>query len=144
MSSQELHKELVDFSVNPWPHRWAWLLACGVFPLIWMGGLVTTYEAGMSVPDWPTTFGSWFYPLQKWLYSFSEKMIEHSHRTIAQIDGIIFLVLLVSILRWERRKSVLWLSIVILAGLVLQGILGGMRVRLDDRVTCPRFLYQGL
>ena len=49
---------------NHWPHRLAWVVACGIFPLIWMGGLVTTYGAGMAVPDWPTTYDSWFYPLQ--------------------------------------------------------------------------------
>jgi heme a synthase len=134
MNSQKVQQKLVELPSSPWPHRWAWLLACGVFPLIWIGGLVTTYEAGMSVPDWPTTFGSWFYPLQKWLYTFSEKTLEHSHRTIAQIDGIIAIILIVSIWRWEPRKSVHWLAAAILLGLISQGVLGGFRVVLDDRV----------
>ena len=54
-------------SPNPWPHRLAWTLAIVVFPLIWMGGTVTTYEAGMAVRDWPTTFSYWFYPFELWL-----------------------------------------------------------------------------
>ncbi len=124
----------VDLPASPWPHRWAWVLACGVFPLIWMGGLVTTYEAGMSVPDWPTTYGSWFYPLQKWLWNFNDLFLEHSHRTIAQIDGIVALILIISIWRWEPRKSVRWLAAAILLGLISQGVLGGFRVVLDERV----------
>jgi heme a synthase len=134
MSSQDLHQESSALPGSPWPHRWACVLACGVFPLIWIGGLVTTYEAGMSVPDWPTTFGSWFYPLQKWLYTFSEKSLEHSHRTIAQIDGIIFIILAIVIWRREPRKTVRWLAAAILIALISQAVLGGYRVRLSDRV----------
>jgi len=55
---------------SPWPHRLAWALACAVIAMIWVGGLVTTYHAGMSVPDWPTTYGYWFYPLPRWLHAF--------------------------------------------------------------------------
>jgi len=134
MSSQDLQQESCDLPGSPWPHRWAWVLACGVFPLIWMGGLVTTYEAGMSVPDWPTTYHSWFYPLQKWLWNFNDLFLEHSHRTIAQIDGIIAIILIVLIWRWEPRKSVRWLAVAILVGLISQGVLGGLRVVLDERV----------
>ena len=39
--------------LSRWPHRWAWLLACTTFPLLWVGGLITTTDAGMAVPDWP-------------------------------------------------------------------------------------------
>jgi heme a synthase len=134
MSSQDVQKALVDSPASPWPHRWALLLSCGVFPLIWMGGLVTTYEAGMSVPDWPTTYGSWFYPLQRWLWNFNDLFLEHSHRTIAQIDGIIAIILIVSVWRWEARKSVRWLAAVILIALISQGVLGGLRVVLDERI----------
>ena len=121
--------------VSPWPHRWAWLLACAVFPLIWMGTLVTTIEAGMSVPDWPTTFDHWFYPLQKWLWEFGKDYFyEHSHRTIAQLVGLLAIILLISLLRWDRRPGVLWLAGAILAAIIFQGILGGFRVLWDDRM----------
>jgi heme a synthase len=134
MSNQTLDDQPLDIQTNPWPHRWALVLAIGVFPLIWLGGLVTTYEAGMSVPDWPTTFGSWFYPLQKWLWHITDLSLEHSHRTLAQIDGFIFLILFFSIYRWDRRKNVLLLACVIFIALVSQAVLGGFRVRWDDRV----------
>ncbi len=51
-------------------HAFAVALVLSVFPLIWVGSLVTTYDAGMAVPDWPTTYGynMFLYPLQTWLY----------------------------------------------------------------------------
>ena len=54
---------------SPWPHRLAVALALVTFPLIWVGGLVTTYDAGMAVPDWPGTYGYnlFLYPWQSWL-----------------------------------------------------------------------------
>ncbi len=88
----------------------------------------------MSVPDWPTTYHSWFYPLQKWLWNFNDLFLEHSHRTIAQIDGIIAIILIVSIWRCEPRKSVRWLAAVILICLISQGVLGGLRVLLDQLI----------
>ena len=55
---------------SPWPHRAAWLLACATFPLIVMGGMVTSFGAGMAVPDWPSTYGYnlFLYPLASWLH----------------------------------------------------------------------------
>jgi cytochrome c oxidase assembly protein subunit 15 len=120
---------------RPWPHRLAWIVACGVFPLIWMGGLVTTYGAGMAVPDWPTTYESWFYPLQKWIWKISTDLfLEHGHRTIAQLVGLASIFLLVAVFRSERRKTVRWLAIIILGGLLFQGFLGGYRVLWDERL----------
>ncbi len=120
---------------NPWPHRLAWIVACGVFPLIWMGGLVTTYGAGMAVPDWPTTYESWFYPLQKWIWKVSSDLfLEHGHRTLAQLVGLFSIFLLAAVFRCEKRKSVRWLAIIILGGLLFQGTLGGFRVLWDERL----------
>jgi heme a synthase len=120
---------------SPWPHRLAWAAACGVFPLIWMGGLVTTYGAGMAVPDWPTTYESWFYPLQKWIWrTSSDLFLEHGHRTLAQLVGLISIILLVAVFRCEKRKSVRWLAIIILGGMLFQGTLGGFRVLWDERL----------
>ncbi|MCC6126223.1 MAG: COX15/CtaA family protein [Pirellulales bacterium] len=120
---------------SPWPHRWAWVVACGVFPLIWMGGLVTTYNAGMAVPDWPTTYDSWFYPLQKWIWKVSSDLfLEHGHRTLAQLVGLASIFLVVAVFRGDGRKSARRLAIIILAGLLFQGTLGGFRVRWDERL----------
>jgi cytochrome c oxidase assembly protein subunit 15 len=100
-----------------------------------MGGLVTTKGAGMAVPDWPTTYESWFYPLQKWLWKTSSDLfLEHGHRTLAQLVGIFAIALVISVFRSEQRKSIRVLSFIILAGLLFQGTLGGFRVLWDERL----------
>ena len=75
---------------SPWPHRLAVLLVCATFPLIWVGGLVTTYDAGMAVPDWPTTYGYnlFLYPWQTWLAGPWDLFIEHGHRLLGSLGGL--------------------------------------------------------
>ena len=61
------------------PHRVGAVLAMVVFPLIWVGGLVTTYDAGMAVPDWPGTYGynMSLYPIETWLFGPFDLLVEH-------------------------------------------------------------------
>ncbi len=119
---------------NPWPHRLAWMLACCTFPLIWVGGLVTTYEAGMAVPDWPTTYDYWFYyPVKAWLAVW-DLFLEHGHRMLAQLVGVVTVALAVVLWRVERRRWMRWLGVAAVAGVVLQGTLGGLRVIADERL----------
>ena len=68
--------------VSPWPHRLAVVLVVATFPMIWIGGLVTTYRAGMAVTDYPTTFGYnlFLYPWQTWITGPWKLFIEHGHR----------------------------------------------------------------
>ncbi len=113
---------------GPWPHRLAWILACATFVLIWVGGNVTTYEAGMAVPDWPTTEGHWFYPIQLWLGQGWDLFLEHGHRMLAQLVGLLTIALAVVLWRSDRRKWIRWLGIAALAGVIFQGIVGGLRV----------------
>ncbi len=114
---------------HPWPHRLAWALACATFPLIWMGGLVTTYGAGMAVPDWPNTYGYnlFLYPLESWLHVW-DVFLEHSHRLVASGVGVISIALVWVLARQERRSWLQWTGVVLLAGVLAQGILGGLRV----------------
>ena len=112
---------------HPWPHRLAWALAIAVFPLIWMGGTVTTYDAGMAVPDWPTTYSSWFYPVHLWLAVW-DVFLEHGHRLLAQLVGILAVLLAVAIWRSDERKWMRWIGVAIVLGVVAQGTLGGIRV----------------
>jgi len=118
-----------------WPRRWALLLSCATFPLIWVGGLVTTYDAGMAVPDWPNTFGYnlFLYPWQSWVFGPWDLFIEHGHRQLGAIVGLLAIALLISILRRERRAWVRMLAVVVLIAVVAQGVLGGMRVLYDNR-----------
>jgi cytochrome c oxidase assembly protein subunit 15 len=119
------------------PHRVAVLLALIVFPLIWVGGLVTTYDAGMAVPDWPGTYGynMFAYPLETWLSGPFDLFVEHGHRLLASLAGLIAIALLVVTIRNEPRKFVRSMSGLILFLVIFQGVLGGVRVLLDARVV---------
>lgn len=110
----------------------AWLLACATFPLIWVGGLVTTTDAGMAFRDWLTSDGHFmlFYP---WLSSAGIKFVEHGHRLLGATAGFLSIALVAVVWRTEPRAWVRKFSLVILAGVILQGLLGGMRVVLDER-----------
>ncbi|MEX2559558.1 MAG: COX15/CtaA family protein [Pirellulales bacterium] len=121
---------------SPWPHRLAVLLAWATFPLIWVGGLVTTYDAGMAVPDWPTTYGynMFLYPWQTWLAAPWDLFIEHGHRLLASAVGLLTILLVAVLWRCERRGWVCWLGVAALMAVVFQGVLGGLRVRLDERL----------
>lgn len=117
---------------SPWPHRVAWILACATFPLIWMGGLVTTYGAGMAVPDWPNTYGYnlFLYPLSSWLAVW-DIFLEHSHRLIGAAVGMITITLAGLLWLYDRRRWVRWLGLVAIVGVCFQGMLGGLRVIQD-------------
>jgi cytochrome c oxidase assembly protein subunit 15 len=120
---------------SPWPHRWAVVLACATFPLIWVGGLVTTTDAGMAVPDWPTTFGynPFLYPLSTWFAAPWDIFVEHGHRLLGALVGLLTIILTVSVVRHDHRAWMRLLAGAALALVIIQGMLGGMRVRLDER-----------
>jgi cytochrome c oxidase assembly protein subunit 15 len=120
---------------SPWPHRWAVALACATFPLLWVGGLVTTTDAGMAVPDWPNTYGYnlFLYPWQTWLAAPWDLFVEHGHRMLAATVGMITIGLLIVLMRREQRMWVRGLGFGALALVIFQGVLGGMRVLFDER-----------
>jgi cytochrome c oxidase assembly protein subunit 15 len=115
-----------------WPHRLAVLLVCATFPLLFIGGLVSSKGAGLAVPDWPTTFG---YPM--FLYPWS-KMVgnifyEHSHRLVASCVGLLTIALTVTVWLRESRAWLRWLAVAALLLVIVQGILGGLRVILLEQ-----------
>lgn len=118
-----------------WPFRLAVALCCAVFPLIWIGGLVTTYDAGMAVPDWPSTHGYnlFLYPWRTWIFGPWDLFLEHGHRLLASAAGVITIALVAAVFRWDRRREVRIAACVALAWIIAQGCLGGARVLLDDR-----------
>jgi heme a synthase len=120
---------------SPWPHRLAVLLAAVTFPLIWVGGLVTTYDAGMAVPDWPNTYGYnlLLYPWTTWVYGPWNLFIEHGHRLLGMVAGMVSIGLMVVTWRCDSRRWVRWLSVGALVLVCVQGGLGGARVLLDQR-----------
>jgi cytochrome c oxidase assembly protein subunit 15 len=118
-----------------WPRRWAIALACATFPLLWVGGLVTTTDAGMAVPDWPSTYGYnlFLYPWATWLAAPWDLFVEHGHRLLAATVGMMTIVLLILLWRKDERRWIRLLGVAALVLVVFQGVLGGMRVRLDER-----------
>lgn len=95
--------------------------------LIFAGGLVTSTGSGLSVPDWPNTYG-WFmftFPLEKMVGGIR---YEHSHRLIASTVGFLILVLAFWLWRVEPRRWVRRLGYFALAAVITQGILGGITV----------------
>ncbi len=125
----------IDVDYHRAPSWMARLLVCATFPLIWVGGLVTTYDAGMAVPDWPSTYGYnlFLYPWQTWLAGPWDLFIEHGHRLLGALVGLIAIVLVLAVWRWDDRRWVRVLAVISLLMVVLQGVLGGQRVLLDDR-----------
>ena len=114
-------------SFSPWPHRVAVILAWATFPLLFIGGLVTSLGAGLAVPDWPTSFGynMFLYPWSKMIGGI---FYEHSHRLIASCVGLLTIALAVTLWVYEDRRWVRWLGIGALGMVIFQGVLGGLRV----------------
>jgi cytochrome c oxidase assembly protein subunit 15 len=123
----------VSTHASPWPHRWAWLLACATFPLVWWGGFVTATGSGMAFKDWLTSDGV-FMPLYPWLSSAGDKFIEHGHRLLGMLAGVLTIALLISLYLAEPRRWVRLFGVGLLIGVLAQGVLGGMRVVLDERI----------
>ena len=108
-------------------HLFALLVALSTAVLIFAGGLVTSTGSGLSVPDWPSTYG-WFmftFPVEKWVGGI---FYEHSHRLIASTVGFLILVLAVWLWRAEPRRWVRGLGFTALGAVITQGILGGITV----------------
>jgi len=116
---------------RPGPHWFALLATFFTWPLLFVGGLVTTYKVGMAVPDWPTTFG-----MNMFLYDMTRASWavfgEHTHRLYGAAVGAFTILLVVEFLFFERRPRMRWLAVAALAAVIAQGVLGGLRVRYNS------------
>src|SRR6266853_5870405 len=110
-----------------WLNRFVWFTAFTTLLLICSGGMVTSKGVGLAVPDWPTTFGynMFLFPVSKWIGGV---LFEHIHRLIASTVGFLTIILAIWLWRVEDRPSVRTLGLFAVAGVILQGILGGLRV----------------
>lgn len=115
-------------------HRLSVLAVCLIWPLIWVGGLVTTYDAGMAVPDWPGTYGYnlFLYPLDTWLLGPFDLFIEHGHRLLGAVVGMVAIAMVFASRR-DPRSWIMVLSVGVLLAVISQGVLGGIRVVMSDR-----------
>lgn len=116
------------------PHLVAWLLVAVTAVLLSFGAMVTTYEAAMAVPDWPATYGHnmFLFPLSEWLGGPWDLFLEHGHRLLGALVGMITLALAAVAWRYPVGPTVRWLTVAAVALVVVQGGLGGARVLLDD------------
>ena len=105
-------------------HRYAVLTACCTFVLLIAGALVTSNDAGLSIPDWPLAYGSLTPPMVGGI------RYEFSHRVIATFVGLLTIGLAVWLWRVEKRAWMRWLGLAALGGVIAQGILGGLTVRM--------------
>ena len=103
-------------------HYFAVLTACFTFLLIVAGALVTGNEAGLSVPDWPLSYGSLNPPWE------GNIRYEHGHRMVAALVGLLTIALAVWVWKKETRGPVRKLGWIALGVVIAQGILGGITV----------------
>jgi heme a synthase len=97
------------------------------FVLLLSGGLVTSKGVGMTVPDWPNSYGynMFLFPLSRWVGGI---FYEHVHRLIASGVGLMTIILAITLWMAEPRKWVRVLSYIAVATVIVQGVLGGLRV----------------
>jgi cytochrome c oxidase assembly protein subunit 15 len=112
---------------SKWLHRFAWFTSIGTLLLICSGGMVTSKGVGLAVPDWPTTFGynMFLFPVSRWVGGI---FFEHTHRLIASTVGFLTIILAVWIWRVDPRRWMRGLGWAALGAVILQGVLGGLRV----------------
>jgi len=108
-------------------HWLAIISTLSVLGLIGSGGLVTSHEAGMAVPDWPNSFGynMFLFPISHWVGGV---FFEHTHRLIASLVGLLTIGLCLATWLIDDRRWVKWLASVAVLAVVVQGVLGGLRV----------------
>ncbi len=119
-------------TVNPSTHFaprslaiYSWIVVLATSVLIFVGAMVTTKDVGMAVPDWPLSFGSvnppgwWHMEGVNW---------EHGHRLMGSIIGLLVIGLCVGQWRSHRQSWIKWLGVIALVAVILQGIMGGLRV----------------
>ncbi|MFN8008284.1 MAG: COX15/CtaA family protein [Terriglobia bacterium] len=110
--------------MNRWLHRYILFTAFCTFLLLIAGALVTGNEAGLSVPDWPLSYGSLNPPMVGGIF------YEHGHRLIASFVGFLTVILAIWVGRQEKRKAVRRLAFIALGTVIAQGLLGGLTVLL--------------
>ena len=105
-------------------HRFALLVAVATFFLIIAGANVTSHDAGLAVPDWPLSFGKFFPQM------VGNVFWEHGHRMIAATVGLLTIVLAIYLQIREPRRWVKRLGWFALGLVIVQGLLGGLTVKL--------------
>ena len=106
-----------------WLHRFAAFVACCTFGLVVAGALVTSNDAGLSVPDWPTAFGKFAIPPLVGGVKF-----EFTHRFIAGTVGLLTIALAIWLWRSKSARYVKVLGGIAVLAVIAQAVLGGIGV----------------
>src|SRR6476620_5966510 len=99
---------------NVWLHRYTVLVAICTLFLVVAGGLVTSNDAGLSVPDWALSYGKLKAPIEGGIF------FEHGHRMVATTVGMLTIVLAVWLARADSRRWMRRLGFVALGAVVVQ------------------------
>jgi cytochrome c oxidase assembly protein subunit 15 len=117
------------------------LTACFTFVLLLLGAIVTTFRVGMADPIWPTL--PWHLLIVSWEEPRPGFLIEHGHRLAGYVVGCCVIVLAVGLWRSDKRRGLKWLGMAALVGVIIQGLLGGFRVKLDRMLGTDLALIHG-
>ena len=122
------------FAASQWLTVYCWVVVAATFALIMIGGVVTSGEHGLAVPDWPAT-----YQLNMFLFPREEMVAgiyyEHFHRLFAFFVGLLTLGL-TFFLGFVRRTPRAWALGGAAVLLVLaQAVLGGLRVTMAENAA---------
>lgn len=130
-------KKPLHFPVRPhpvtaemrWRHRYTILTALTTVALLGWGAFVTSINAGLAVPDWPSSFNSYdpFNPWPQW-WTLTPVLAEHGHRLLGALVGVLTVGLALWTWRYDPRRWMRRLGFGVLALVILQGVLGGLRV----------------
>ena len=112
-----------------WLRRFTKVVAASTLFLIFAGAMVTSTGSGLAVPDWPTTYGEnmFTFPVSKWVGNI---FYEHGHRLIASTVGFLCIIQAIWLQRREPKKFVRRLGWLSLTAVIVQGLLGGLTVKL--------------
>ena len=113
---------MAQHSSNPWLRRYSKLVCLSTFFLIFVGSLVTSTGSGLSVPDWPLSYGMLFPPMVGGIF------YEHGHRMVAASVGFLTLMMATWLAFAEQRRWLRNLGFLALAAVIAQGLLGGITV----------------
>ncbi|GAB4549341.1 MAG: hypothetical protein Tsb0013_10540 [Phycisphaerales bacterium] len=114
-------------TARDWAPVFAIVCVLAAIPVLFSGGLVTSHNAGLAVPDWPTSFNAnmFMYPLSKMTGGI---YYEHAHRLFGSLVGLTVLVFMVTAYLWKTPRRTKICATVAFALVLTQGIIGGIRV----------------
>lgn len=114
-------------AATTWTGRFGAVTAAATLLLLAVGGLVTSHDAGLAVPDWPHTYGSnmFLFPLERMTGGI---YYEHAHRLFGALVGMTTMTFMGLVLATDERRAARALSVLAGVLVVTQGVLGGLRV----------------